>query len=574
MRVENPANRARLPKLNAGGVCIKGLPSQSLRPNVTVERICAPETNMVHPGYRKRTIVLLFAVLLIRFWYGQTFELSGHEAYLWLQGHGSNLSPAYWERGPLVPLLIRIGTDFFGDTELGVRWIAAVICCGSGFVLFYLARRWFDARTAFWTVVLFLVIPMFAWKLSFMTEASVGIGLMALAMFGFDHAIEDNKGYWWLLGGVACGLALLVAPSYALWFLGVLAFLAVTPSQRHYLREGWPWIALFISALFITPLAWWWHGAQVSDVIHQRISTSMPLSHGVSLNEFFHFLGLELFYLCPLFVILLVVVLGQMGRELWENPRYALLLWLAVPGLVWQNFNALFGRTHFDLIPALFLPLVLIAGCQVAKLTEQHGRAAWLAGIVLATALLQTLSGLSPFAYLPKPDGSGYVLKRTRSGENIANFHARGRQVDWSSLAEAVRSMQADQGATLLITDSPLTASALSFYLPHHPLVYVEPKPGVITQFDFWNNYVANASPNDSALYIARSTNSNHPADPPSEDTAKNFAHVQPLDDPPLPEFDKSWDIWNCQNFIGAGNQSAAEAPSTPMRDTESLPSK
>jgi hypothetical protein len=138
-----------------------------------------------------------------------------------------------------------------------------------------------------------------------------------------------------------------------LWFLGVLAFLAVTPSQRHYLRESWPWVALFISALFITPLAWWWHGAQVADVIHQRVLTSIPLSHGVSLNEFFHFLGLELFYLCPLFVILLVVVLGQMGRELWENPRYALLLWLAVPGLVWQNFNAFFGRTHFDLVPAL-----------------------------------------------------------------------------------------------------------------------------------------------------------------------------------------------------------------------------
>ncbi len=529
---------------------------------------------MVHPGYRKRTLVLLLVVLLVRFWYGQTFELSGQEAYLWLQGHGSNLSPAYWERGPMVPVLIRIGTAFFGDTELGVRWLSAVICCASGFVLFYLARRWFDARTAFWTVVLFLVIPMFAWKLSFMTEASVGIGLMALAMFGFDLAVETNEGHWWLLGGAASGMALLVAPSYALWGIGVLLFLACDPEQRHRLREGWPWVSAVFAALFITPLLWWWHGAQVSDVIHQRVLTSMPLSHGFSLNQGLHFLGLELFYLCPLFFILLVVVLWQMGRELWLNPRYALLLWLSVPGLAWQNFNAFFGRTHFDLVPALFLPLVLVAGCQVAKLTEKHGRAAWLAGIVLACALLQSIAGLSPFVFAPKPDGSGYALKRTRSGENIANFYSRGREVSWRSLAEAVRTMQSDQGATLLITDSPETASALSFYLPRNPLVYVEPRRGVITQFDFWNSYVANASPNDSALYIARSTNPDHPADPPSEDTAKNFANVQPLDDPPLPEFDKTWDIWICQNFIGASNQNAAEAPSTPMRDSESLPTK
>jgi 4-amino-4-deoxy-L-arabinose transferase-like glycosyltransferase len=526
---------------------------------------------MVHPGYRKRTIVLLFAVLLIRFWYGQTFELSGQEAYLWLQGHGANLSPAYWERGPMLPLLIRIGTAFFGDTELGVRWLAAVICCGSGFVLFYLARRWFDARAAFWTVVLFLVIPIFAWKLSYMTEASVGIGLMALAMFGFDHGIEDDRWYWWLLGGVACGMALLVAPSYALWPIGVLAFLAFHPDQRHILREPGPWISLLVAALFITPLVWWWHGAQVSDVIHQRVVSSFPLSQGFSFHHGFHFLGLEIFYLCPIFFILLVIALCEMGRELWENPRYALLLWLSVPGLLWQNLDAFFGRSHFDLVPALFLPIVLIAGCHVAKLAEEHGRVVWLAGIALVCALLQTLAGLSPFAFVPKPDG-GYVLKRSRSGNNIANFHSHGREISWRNLAEAVRTMQADQGATLLITDSPETAAALSFYLPHNPLVYVQPRNGVITQFDFWNSYVANASPNDSALYIARSTNPAHPADAPSEETQHNFANVQALDDPPLPEFDKAWDIWICQNFIGSGNQSAAEAPSSPMH--ESLPTK
>lgn len=530
--------------------------------------------NMVHPGYRKRTIVLLLAVLLVRFWYGQTFELSGQEAYLWLQGHGSNLSPAYWERGPMVPLLIRVGTAFFGDTELGVRWLAAVICTASGFVLFYLARRWFDARTAFWTVVLFLVIPMFAWKLSFMTEGSAGIGLMALAMFGFDHAFEDKRGYWWLLAGAACGMAVLVAPSYVLWIAGALAFLAVSPERRQRLREAWPWVAVLVSALFLTPIIWWWHGAQVSDVLHTRLVTSLPISHKFSINQGFHFLGLEIFYLCPLFFLLLVAVLWRMGRELWENPRYALLLWLAIPGLIWQNFAAFFRQPHFDLVPALFLPLVLIAGCQVARLTAQHSRMAYLAGVVLACALLQSLAGLSPYVFEPKPDGQGYALKRSHSGDNIANFFSHGRHISWRNLADAVARMQADQGATLLITDSPQTAAALSFYLPHNPLVYLEAKPGVITQFDFWNSYTQNASPNDSALYIARSTNPDHPANPPSEELARNFAHLQPLEDPPLPEFDKSWDVWVCQNFVGSGTQAAGDVQSNPMHESDSLPSK
>ena len=59
-----------------------------------------------------------------------------------------------------------------------------------------------------------------------------GIGLMALAMFGFDHAIETDRGYWWLLGGTACGLGLLVAPSYVLWILGLVLYFAISPERR------------------------------------------------------------------------------------------------------------------------------------------------------------------------------------------------------------------------------------------------------------------------------------------------------------------------------------------------------
>src|SRR5471030_1867077 len=204
---------------------------------------------MVHPGYRKRTIFLLVALLLVRFWFGQTFELSGQEAYLWLQGHVTNLSPAYWERGPFVPCLIRVGTAFFGDTELGVRWPAAVICCTSGFILFYLARHWFNARAAFWTVVLFIVIPMFAWKLSFMTEATASIGLMAVAMFAFSLAIENNRGWWWLLGGAACGLALLVAMPNAWWIVGLLLYFAASPDRRARLHESWLWGSILFTSL-------------------------------------------------------------------------------------------------------------------------------------------------------------------------------------------------------------------------------------------------------------------------------------------------------------------------------------
>jgi 4-amino-4-deoxy-L-arabinose transferase-like glycosyltransferase len=526
---------------------------------------------MMHPGYRKRTTFLLVALLLVRFWFGQTFELSGQEAYLWLQGHGTNISPAYWERGPFVPVLIRIGTAFFGDTELGVRWPAAVICCTTGFILFYLARRWYNARAAFWTVVLFIVIPMYAWKLSFMTEAAASVGLMALALFAFSHAIEKDQGRWWLLGGVACGLGLLISLANAWWVVGFVLYFAVAPDRRPRLREGWLWGSIVLAALFLAPLVWWWRGPQVADVARTRILNAWPLSHGFSLNQGFHFLGLEIFYLCPLFFILLAVILEQLGRKLWEDSHFALLICLALPGLVWENFSAFFREGRFDLVPALFLPLVLLAGCYMAHVTTVNKKSQWIAILVLACAAAQSFIGLNPFYFAPRQDGHGYELRRTQSGENVAGFYAK-RQISWRNLADAVQSLQRDLGATLLIADTPETASALSFYLPHNPFVYVESKPDHITHFDFWPGYAQSASPNDSALFISHSTSPDHPADGPSADIIKDFASVTPVDDPQLPGFDKSWDIWNCQNFIGTGGQTAGDVQTNPMHESDALP--
>jgi len=520
---------------------------------------------MAHPGYRKRTIFLLIALLLIRFWFGQTFELSGQEAYLWLQGHGTNLSPAYWERGPLVPLMTRLGTIFFGDTELGVRWLAAVIWCCSGFSLFYLARHWFNARSAFWTVVLFVIVPLYAWKFSFMTEASVSTGLMALTMLAFCRAIEEDKIWWWMLGGIACGLALLVAVANAWWLAGLLLYFIVSPGRRLRLHEPLLWSMIVFTGLFLAPLLWWWNGAQVADVRHSRIVNALPFSHGLSINHGFHFIWSEIYYLSPVFFVVVGVLLWRLGRRLWDDPRYALLVCLAIPGLAWQNLSAFFQEGRFELVAPLFLPLILLAGCYISRLTYIDRKSRWIFGTVFVLAAIQSLAGLNPFYFTPNLDGRGYEIRRIQSGENATSFYTSKRQISWRNLADEISRLQQEQGATLIITDSTSAASALSFYLPRNPFVYLESRTDAITQFNFWPHYDESASPNDSALYVTQSKGQ------PPADLVKNFASVTAVDYSPSSGEDKSWNVWNCQNFIGTGQTSGA-TETVPMHESDALP--
>ena len=104
----------------------------------------------------------------------------------------------------------------------------------------------------------------------------------------------------------------------------------------------------------------------------------------------------------------------------------------------------------------------------------------------------------------------------------------------------------------------------------HTFVVYVEDKPGTITHFDFWPPYDESASPNDSALFIGRSTRPNGRANPPP-DVMRDFATVTPIEDLPFPNFDRSWKIWICQNFIGS-NEPPGATQTRPAYESGALP--
>src|SRR5947209_20482688 len=101
----------------------------------------------------------ILALTAIRLSLLATTDLEFDEAHYWMWSE--RLAPAYFSKGPAIAFVMRASTAAFGDNEFGVRFFISILPAGTSVVLFYFARRLFNATTASWAVVAFNVSPIF-----------------------------------------------------------------------------------------------------------------------------------------------------------------------------------------------------------------------------------------------------------------------------------------------------------------------------------------------------------------------------------------------------------------------------
>ena len=71
------------------------------------------------------------------------------------------LAPAYFSKGPGIAFAIRASTAVFGANEFGVRFFSPLLAAGTSLLLFYFARRLFNATAGLWAVIALNVTPIF-----------------------------------------------------------------------------------------------------------------------------------------------------------------------------------------------------------------------------------------------------------------------------------------------------------------------------------------------------------------------------------------------------------------------------
>jgi hypothetical protein len=451
----------------------------------------------------RQTNWILFAFLVAltcaRLLWGANCELSPDEAYhyLWAQ----HPSVCYYSNGPGIAFSILLGTSIFGRCELGVRFLSPWFALGTSLLLYFLARRLYRERIAFWLVVLLNLTPFFNLAAGFMNLESLSLFFWTAAMVTFFLAIQENPKRlpFWALTGFLIGCGFLCDYGNAFQLISVLIFLVTAPKHRREFRRPGVYILFAVFCLFLAaPIIW--------NGQHDWIGL-VPLSSEVGTHTHLpaRLLAVyecieHLFIVCsPLFFIALVTAFFGSVPRVFRSSKVSFLFSFSWPilliGLILVCQHLI--EPAWITLGLISLSLLAVAWWLDVPPPSRILRIVGIVALVIAggSSLLTLDSDLIrtigfPVSYPSDPSTLVYSWKTATSEiERFRNEFER-------KLGEPV----------FLIGNRYQTSAIVSFYLrdpriedPGHPPVYIPESQNIENEFSFWPRYDEFVEPADKS---------------------------------------------------------------------------
>ncbi|HUU03335.1 MAG TPA: glycosyltransferase family 39 protein [Myxococcota bacterium] len=425
--------------------------------------------NTARPGsYVVRFWIVLGAFALLRAWFAAGVDLSPDEAYYY--AWSTSLQWGYFDHGPLVAWLIRLGTLVAGHTELGVR-LGAILCsCLTCWMVFLVVRELVnDERHAFWVALLMCVCPIFAVGAVVHTPDAALAAAWSLAAWFALRAYRAGRMWHWIGLGASAGLAVLAKLTGLFFIVGLALFLFSCQAGRQRLKGPGPAMALLVAAVMAMPMLLW-------NGTHQGGSLTFQLQHATGNVAFLpagllSFLGGQLGVLSPfLFVwVTLFFVFAWRRATRFGRPEAFLLWCLGAP-----LFFGLLLLSVVHKVEANWPAVAYISALPGAVwawtgglwyLRRQRLWYAMTAGLALFISLAIHLQTIQPF--LPIDPGRDPTAR------------LRG----WSELSAEAAGEAVKLGAGLA-SEGYAPVSELRFYA-RQEVVY-EPSSTRLSQYDLW----------------------------------------------------------------------------------------
>ena len=308
-------------------------------------------------GNREKLFLLLYT--LFNAIANQFIKLYADETYYWVWSQ--KLSLSYFDHPPMVAYLIKI-TTLFSDEPFFVRLPAVLLVSATAYILYKLARKMFDERSAIYTFYIFLST---VFVLAASTVIAPDTPLMffwALTLYsGYIYIEEDNKKYA-ILTGLSAGAMLLSKYPGVLPLLTLIVFVLIY--RRDLLKDSYFYLALLIATVVFSPVLYW-------NYQHDFISFLFQFSHGIAEEKvfqgkyFYGFVGSQFALFHPLYLLPLLYFIIRDKERFDRKKVYLLLPFLFVVGFF--TYNAVYTEANPQWAAGAYLSATVLLGYYFAK---------------------------------------------------------------------------------------------------------------------------------------------------------------------------------------------------------------
>jgi 4-amino-4-deoxy-L-arabinose transferase-like glycosyltransferase len=410
----------------------------------------------------RAALALIAAFAAARLVFAATLGLGYDESYTLVISR--QLALSYFDHPPLHQWIAHFAALALGEGQ-AARLPFVALFAATGWLMFALTRRLFDARAGLVALVALNLSPFFfaspgGWVVP---DGPLLFGLagaaLALAALLFDT--PGPRAVWalWLTAGVALGLAGLSKYSAVLFAVGLVAFLALSRRQRHWFTHPAPYVAALVALAMISPVVVWnWSHHWVSFAFQtergEKTTTLRPWQVGAQL------LG-EIVLLAPWIFVPLAGALVVGVRKALVDEKRLFLACLALPPIVVFTLTPLWGARglpHWPM-PGWFFVFPLLG----ARLDEP-----WAANFNLRRSVV-ILSGLlgATAVFVTSQAATGWVSRVFPLPAGVADPTLE--MLDWSGL----RAARLLDGAAFVVATKWVEAGKISLALGPGTPVFV-----------------------------------------------------------------------------------------------------
>ncbi|HEY2157611.1 MAG TPA: glycosyltransferase family 39 protein [Isosphaeraceae bacterium] len=459
---------------------------------------------------------------------GCDWELCADEAEYWAWSR--RLDWCYLAKGPLIAVVIRLGTALFGDLSLAltgdlmpaVRLPAVILGALTAWGVFRLAQRAGGARAGLYAALLILAVPLFRVGGLLMTIDTPLLCCWTWAAIWAYRAIADRYRAGWLFAGLLCATGVLAKYTMLAFPASVGFFLLACPEHRRELIRPGFWLMCGLCALGMAPIVAWnaSHSGVASHQMADRVGILAPWKWGQA-RILLEFLGGEAaiwgvaWWLVALQAIRAAVgmvlrrpkdaVQTEDGRTVTRHAgpdRVVLLYLLCLWGVLWATVLAVcfLGENELNWAAPGYVSVLALCGWWLDRGPLRRGPRHPQGGAGLALVAFWGVSvvGLSVLQHTEwfYPVLARWVPASTPKSPAPLNkldptCRMRGHRVLVPEVARRFSDLKARGLNPFILTSTPYLASELTFYMPGHPEVYClafSYNPyGAVNQHDLWH---------------------------------------------------------------------------------------